>query len=324
MQPLSGQADPQHASDIDASLKDGTFDSIFESWLNKNTSTRPKGVSEARRLRQASAHRFKRDRHKSQRRQQNLQSTFKIAQSLSTLDVWPRGRDIETWNFCAREFTSFVTSFATTGSSPFILHSVFEDRSKPHIQLHVSLQRALGVCAAHGTLGGSNQHFFTQLLDTEVQQLIESSKFGNVPVTYHSVLETQEDGLSDSLSAFRASLARLQSMTLYQIMGLFSNDAGRQRTAQHQEALMASWTRELLLQIQVLELQSKSSSLSFSISPINSSLGTAGPDEGQYEDPLESESLPDSLAFLQDNMPLQREEVMSAYRTIVISYLVRM
>ena len=229
-------------------------------------------------------------RHRKQRRRASQQARqTSIAPPLQ--GIWPRGCEVETWSFCAKELLSFVTLFATTATSPFILQPTDNG-------LHASLQRALGVCAASCTL---SEPPFDQLLEAEMQHLINASVVGDMSVV-------PEDAYSQALFAFRQNLARLQAMVLYQIIGLFSTNLVRQHRAKQNEALMASWTRELLLCIQLLELKSKVKMWMFPYSNLNN-----------YQSVREE---PPVLSSTHD-MPLQKEEIESAYRTILVSYLAR-
>lgn len=229
-------------------------------------------------------------RHRKQRRrafQQARQTS--IAPPLQ--GIWPRACEVETWNFCAKELLSFVTLFATTATSPFILQPTDNG-------LHATLQRALGVCAASCTL---RELQFDQLFEAEMQHLISTSVVGDLSVV-------PEDAYSQALSAFRHNLARLQAMVLYQIIGLFSTSHVQRHRAEQNEALMASWTRELLLCIQLLELKSKVKMWMFPRSNLNT------PQPVREESPVLSSS---------HGMPLQKEEIESAYRAILVSYLAR-
>ncbi|KAH7308618.1 hypothetical protein B0I35DRAFT_98998 [Stachybotrys elegans] len=155
---------------------------------------------------------------------------------------WPRGRDIETWTFCARELLSFVRSFATTASTTFIRQNKSLVEAQP---LSPALQRALGVCAAHDTLGSGNLPVFNQILDSEVHNLMHGAEFGWV----------SEDLLTmgpehQLLADFRRDLEWTQAMTLYQIIRLFSPDAVQRKNAENQMPLLATRTRGFLVRVQ--------------------------------------------------------------------------
>ncbi|KAM5386396.1 hypothetical protein ACJZ2D_000359 [Fusarium nematophilum] len=302
-----------HVSEAD--MWNDTLASLFEPSLDENTSSgsrceegRPCGTSR---------HHRKRRHRRSQQAGQEPQPLPSIARALSINEIWPRGRDVKTWNFCARELLSFVRTFASTATNPFILTPAPQDNSIPHSKLHSSLQKALGVCSAYCTLSDANPAVFGHLLEDEVQHLVESSK-SEAMRAYPNISDIHGVGIDVAIFAFREDLARLQTMSLYQIMGLFSNDVGRQRLAKQHEALLASWTRELLLRIQMLELLSKA----VPSSPPCSTT-TEGPlvnDEDQGREQLSDGGV---LHLSWNQRPLQREEVESAYRTVLVSYLAR-
>ncbi|KAF4455932.1 C6 finger domain-containing [Fusarium albosuccineum] len=229
--------------------------------------------------------------HQRKRRHRACQQTRQTSIPLPLQDIWPRVREVETWKFCAKELLSFVTLFATTATSSFILQPAGN-------RLHTSLRRALGVCAASYTL---SEQPFDQLLEDEMQHLTEASTVGDMSVM-------PGDAYSQTLSAFRQHLARLQAMALYQIIGLFSDNTRRQRRAKQHEALMASWTRELLLCIQLLELKSKEETPIFRDFDLNNP-------ESVTEGPPAFSSC--------HNTPLQKEEIESAYKTVLVSYFAR-
>lgn len=312
--PSEPQPPVRETCEQEANIENETLESLLGR-LDQSTCISGRSVDEARGDRQVSRHRRKQHHRNSQRIRESIPRT------LTANDIWPRGHDAETWNFCAGELMSFVTSFAATASSPFILHPALHLRIKPHVQLHCSLQRALGVCAAHSTLGDQGRLVLSQLLETEVQQLAESSKSSNTLAYHPPISRTHEINSNSALFAFREALARVQAMILYQIIGLFGDVAGRQRPSKQHEALMASWTRELLLHLQVIELQPKTVPPSSWTSSPSSSLDTDEIDGAR--DHETGQSHPDALPSLRDTMPLQEEEIWSAYRTILVSYLVR-
>lgn len=315
--PCEPQPPVRQISEQEGNIEDETLESLLGPWLDQSTCIRSRSVGKARGDSQVSRHRRKQYHRNNQRIRES------IPRALPAHNIWPRGQDVETWNFCAGELMSFVASFAATASSPFILHPALRLRIKPHVQLHYSLQRALGVCAAHSTLGDQGRLVLSQLLETEVQQLIESSRSGSTLAYHPSISDTRESKSNSALFAFREALARIQAMILYQIIGLFGAVAGRHRPGKQHETLMASWTRELLLHIQVIELQPKTVPPSSWTSSASSSLDTDELDGAQYHESVSGEPLPDALPLLCDTMPLQEEEIRSAYRTILVSYLVR-
>ncbi|KAF4473207.1 hypothetical protein FAGAP_13364, partial [Fusarium agapanthi] len=233
-----------------------------------------------------------------------------IDPTLQAHEIWPRGRDTKTWQFCARELLSFVNVFATTATNSFILQPVASPNSSNHTELQSSLQRALGFCATACTLTDSTRGILDQMLETEMQHLV--SGFG-----LHNVLSYDA-----TLSAFRQDLARLQAMVLYQITALFSTSARQQFLAKKYEPLVASWSRELLLRIQVLELQKKET-LTPTFLPIEL-LNPSATDLEAYPDERPVRESPENAApLLLYDEPLDNSEIDSAYRTILISYLAR-
>ncbi|KAF5554640.1 hypothetical protein FMEXI_1922 [Fusarium mexicanum] len=227
-----------------------------------------------------------------------------------THDIWPRGRDTKTWQFCARELISFVNTFATTATNSFILQPVASGSDSTNAELPLSLQRALSVCATSCTLAGSNRGILDQILETEMQNMLTGSGFLNA------------SGYDATLAAFRQDLAQLQAMVLYQIITLFSTSARQQCLAMEHVPLVASQSRELLLRIQVLELERKNT-LSSPFLPLES-LSPSVTDLGAYATDRPIRELPESSAPLPlHDKPLHKSEIDSAYRTILISYLAR-
>ncbi|KAH6886804.1 hypothetical protein B0T10DRAFT_490367 [Thelonectria olida] len=304
-----------HSLPWDANIWDGALISFNEGPNSRSTANT--GYSE--RTRRRRRHHLQ----SSQRTRQSVQLVSNIPPTLSTHEIWPRGRDFETWHFCARELISFVGSFATTASSPFIVQPSGQFSASSHLGLHSSLQKALGVCAAYCTLDKAHRHVFQRMLETEIQLLVESSKTGDTQPNCPSSSGIHGHGLNQVLVAFRQDLARLQTMTLYQIIGMFSTDAGRRRLAKEREALLASWTRELLLRIQVLAPQSNVIPSFCSNSSTFPDLSTNDPDDAHDQHSIIDDSHLDSTSLSWYEAPLQQEEMVSAYRTILASYLVR-
>ncbi|KAH7158286.1 hypothetical protein DER46DRAFT_558612 [Fusarium sp. MPI-SDFR-AT-0072] len=238
--------------------------------------------------------------------QLRMRSTSVIGSSLQAHQVWPRGQDIATWQFCARELLSFVNVFATTASNSFILQPFASSNSISHNGLPLPLQRALGICATAYTLTESGQNILDQMLETEMEHLV--NEFGSHGVSIRE--------------AFRQDLARLQAMVLYQTIALFSTRARQQLLAKKYEPLVASWSRELLLRIQVLELHKKDTPMS----PFLQS-------EGLEDCAATMESAPDTVsgrefpgtkaAVVPYDKPLHESEIDSAYRTVLTSYMAR-
>lgn len=195
----------------------------------------------------------------------------------SYLEPWNRAEEVETWRFCANEMLSYVSLYARAGSSPMM-----SQRTPATTKVAPVLAKALGICAAHETLGGTQRGLFDEMLDREMEELIESSTAAE-----YSIMDQQRS--LDTIVG--KSVARLQALILYQIIRLFSDKTRDVAKAKAQEALLASWTRELQLQIQLLQQTSPTYDSSPSIGPV----------------PL----------------TVDREVLESAYRTILISYEVR-
>ncbi|KAF6809526.1 C6 finger domain-containing protein [Colletotrichum plurivorum] len=195
----------------------------------------------------------------------------------SYLGPWSRAEEVETWKYCANEMLSYISLYARTGSTPMM------PRTSPGTaELAPVLAKALGICAAHETLGGSQRVLFDQMLDREMEELVESSAAAE-----YSIMD-QHRSLEVTVAK---SVSRLQALILYQIIRLFS-DRGRDLSkAKAQEALFASWTRELQLQVQLLQ----------QTLPACSGVSSIGP-------------APPSI---------DRDVLEAAYRTILISYEVR-
>jgi hypothetical protein len=154
-----------------------------------------------------------------------------------------------------------------------------------------------------------------QILQTELSQLIDSSKSGDaqaMPI----ILGQQKDRFDDAVAVFRDDLARLQAMVLYQIMSLFGRSLRLRQYAEELEPLLASWTRELLLKTRMLDLHQQMPEAS----PPAPSMSTSTDLDSLAID-LVSRDEPDANQLIG---PLFKdEELESAYRTILISYLMR-
>ncbi|KAK1957463.1 hypothetical protein LY78DRAFT_663586 [Colletotrichum sublineola] len=163
--------------------------------------------------------------------------------SNAILGPWNKFDDIATWRYCANEMLSYISLYATHGTSP-----IAPSTNQVSTELDPVLKRALGVCAAHETI--IQKHIFDQLLDHELEQLATSSL--SAPA-YDARWQRQR-----SETILREATARLQALIMYQIIRLFSDRARDFRKAAAYEALFASWARELQLQVRVLQQQMQS------------------------------------------------------------------
>lgn len=219
--------------------------------------------------------------------------------------MWSRGQDTPRWKFCANEVLSFVHLFSRTGSAPFLvtressLDSITESTPVP-------LLRAMGVCAAYVTANESGRLAFEQLLEMEAKAVVESSNSEYF----------EFDPSQSQLDKLRAELVRVQVMTIYHIICLFSPSRRMRLLAESQEALVISWTRHLLLRLQALEKESElspscesssASSSAFSASPVWRSV------DGADMRPVSAFDNPARL---------YKEVTTSAYKTILMAHLV--
>ncbi|KAF4334214.1 hypothetical protein FBEOM_11956 [Fusarium beomiforme] len=284
---------------------------LSSSLINDINCNQNSGADLSQRTGDAQRHRRKAYSRLCQQDLLRLRSTPDIGQALQTHEIWPRGRDTATWQFCAKELLSFVNAFATTASNPFILQPVASPNSNEYTQLPLSLQRALGVCATAYTLTESSRDVLDQLLETEMEHL--AGDFGS-----HSV-----SNYDPTISIFRHDLARLQAMVLYQIITLFSTRARQQLLAKKYEPLISSWSRELLLRIQVLGLQKKGTGSPCLLQTERRHNSAANTQEtfGDIGSVIE---FPEAkVPLLPHEKPLHESEINSAYRTVLISYLAR-
>ncbi|GJC95844.1 C6 finger domain-containing protein [Colletotrichum higginsianum] len=160
--------------------------------------------------------------------------------SKAVLGPWVRFEDEATWRYCANEMLSYISLYATSGTSP-ITGSMSGESSI----FSPVLGRALGICAAHGTLVGTQGRVFNQLIDRELEDLVAASQ--SAPV---------HDGRWERRyfeAVVMDTTARMQALTMYQIIRLFSDKARDLQKAAAHEALFASWARELQLQVQMLQ-----------------------------------------------------------------------
>ncbi|KAK2060138.1 hypothetical protein LY76DRAFT_426335 [Colletotrichum caudatum] len=180
--------------------------------------------------------------------------------SNAILGPWNRFDDVVTWRYCASEMLSYISLYATRGTSPVatITNQVSAD-------LDPVLRRALGICAAHGTLTQTQKHVFDQLLDHELEQLAVLSQ--SAPV-YDARWQRHR-----SETMLRETTARLQTLTMYQIILLYSDRVQDFRKAAAHEALFASWTRELQLQVHLLQQRTQPAG-----NTTNVGFGFEGPD----------------------------------------------
>ncbi|KAK2031009.1 hypothetical protein LX32DRAFT_297488 [Colletotrichum zoysiae] len=181
--------------------------------------------------------------------------------SNSILGPWNRFDDVVTWRYCASEMLSYISLYATRGTSPIATIT-----NQASTDLDPVLRRALGICAAHGTLTQTQKHVFDQLLDYELEQLAVLSQ--SAPV-YDARWQRHR-----SETILRETTARLQALTMYQIILLYSDRVQDFQKAAAHEALFASWTRELQLQVHLL-LQQRTQSAG---NTTNVGFGFEGPD----------------------------------------------
>ena len=227
---------------------------------------------------------------------------------------WPRGADRDTWMFCADELLSFVQGFARTGSTHFI--QPFPGVENPDGKL--VLHRALGVCAARETLGEEGRGTFEALLDAEVAQLVDASMSGP---TSTLVGPGVDGGMAELAALFRMELSRLQAMVLYQTIRLFGPSHDQRKMGQELEPLLAAWTRELLIKIHMLEAHSQQKHAS---PPMSSDQAASdGPSSESASTPIPNNNPDDHQQTAQDADCLTHAEIQSAYRTILVSYLIR-
>lgn len=168
------------------------------------------------------------------------------ALSGAMLGPWSRFEEVDTWKYCANEMLSYILLYAKTGSTPMMVatQQIFP-------RLDPVLGKVLGVCAAHETLSESHGHLVDQLMDRELQDLVNTSTLAS---DYDMTGQRR-----DLCSIMWEKVARLQALIMYQIIQRFSNKTGDAQKAMTQEALFVSWTRELELQVQLLQqLQSSS------------------------------------------------------------------
>ncbi|KZL77187.1 C6 finger domain-containing protein [Colletotrichum tofieldiae] len=175
--------------------------------------------------------------------------------SSTVLGPWTKFDDVETWHYCASEMLSYISLYATSGASPIIAFT-----NQVSTELDPVLGRALGVCAAHGTLALTQRHMFDRLLDQELEDLAVLSQFAPVYDTgwQWRRLET----------LLMEATARLQALIMYQIIRLFSDRARDFQKAAAHEALFASWVRELQLQVQILQQKPQSCGNTTIIGPV--------------------------------------------------------
>lgn len=239
---------------------------------------------------------------------------------LSLTPIWNRGADTETWNFCARQLLSCVGTFSKAASNPFILQmpSVMTGLG----DRHMTLQRALGLCAAHETLAKSNRPVFEALLNMEISQLINMSTHGNfaaIPINTNS--ESAE--LRSFMDSYSEDLSRLQAMVLYMTMQSFSPSSQQRQLAESLQPILVSWTRELLVKTQVLENYHEENFHHVHASNLIYTDCHEKLSSGQFAD----SSKPSSLAeepYTEFKQTVAYDKIIeSAYRTVLVSYLIR-
>ncbi|KAK1993575.1 hypothetical protein LX36DRAFT_661378 [Colletotrichum falcatum] len=156
------------------------------------------------------------------------------------LGPWNKFDDTATWRYCASEMLSYISLYAAHGTSPIATFT-----NPGSAEPNLVLGGALGVCAAHETLARTRKHVFDQLLDHELEQLATLSQ--SAPA-YDARWQRHR-----SETILGEATARLQALTMYQIIRLFSDRARDFRKAAAYEALLASWTRELQLHVHMLQ-----------------------------------------------------------------------
>ncbi|RFU73447.1 c6 finger domain-containing [Trichoderma arundinaceum] len=230
---------------------------------------------------------------------------------LADFSFVPMLHDADRWTFCANKMVSYIGTFSKTASTDFIT---------PY-NLQSPLTAALGLCAAHMTLTGSGRVILDKLIEAEIDNLIwYVPQRTTLSVTDLSTCGDVKNCFTptNDLQFFREELARVQAMTLYQIMRSFASDATQRRQAAQHEPLLAAWTTSLQERIHKLlcttdqNIPNRSvSSFSALIRPEQSAWGPAN---GHY-------ARLDDCTF--DSGPLREDELESAHRTILISYFVR-
>ncbi|WDK15312.1 C6 finger domain-containing protein [Colletotrichum graminicola] len=165
--------------------------------------------------------------------------------SSTILGPWNKFDDVATWRYCASEMLSYISLYATYGTSPIAAIT-----SQVSTDLDPVLRRAVGVCAAHGTLTQTQKHVFDQLLGHELEQLATLSQSAPVYDARWQRLHSE--------TILRETTARLQALIMYQIIRLFSDRAQDFRKAAAYEALLASWAREMQLQVHILQQYTQS------------------------------------------------------------------
>ena len=238
---------------------------------------------------------------------QSIRSFSRIRPYQPTLDYWPRGLDIKTWAYCAKRLLSFVDSFSCTAYTPFILG--------PKRQVgtaRIPLQKALGICAAYKTLNGKNRPLLYEMIGTEVDHLTRSARPSSTFAFSGSLGRNRHD-IKNLIDSFREELARLQALTLYQIIRLFSPDAEQRFLAESCEPLFSSWTDVVMMRLQLLEIRLGGP---FTIPPLFNFKDVTC-------DQTPEEQNISSAAEAMEQAELLSEEMECAYRAILVSYFVR-
>jgi hypothetical protein len=175
-----------------------------------------------------------------------------------TYNPWPQGRDVTTWRFCAQELLAMVTWYSKTATAPFIrqgpLMSAIDATAATlgATSWQPSLQRAVGVCSAHESLSGAQHALVSQMVETEIGELQanSASSFHMPPL----IASSEELSITEYAATFKQELARLQALTLYLIIGLYSLNA--RSFAEKYEQTLASWTNALLVRVQTMQIHS--------------------------------------------------------------------
>jgi hypothetical protein len=188
----------------------------------------------------------------------------------------------------------------------------------------MALQRALGVCAAHETMAKLNRPVFEQYLDMEVLQLMKASSYGS-SAAFPLTLDRESAEFHCFLTTCSEDLSRLQAMVLYAIMRLFSPSPHQRHMGESLQPILTSWARELLIKTQMLETCQKQSTqhyYSSTLDVINNDFhGGVFSNQGEvFSNPFST--IPEHYEATERGELLDNV-IESAYRTVMVSYLVR-
>ncbi|KAK8054997.1 hypothetical protein PG993_000224 [Apiospora rasikravindrae] len=146
----------------------------------------------------------------------------------------------ESWQWLIDELKRCPRDLATRGETLFLHKELYRDA------LPSSIRAVVGVSAIFALLNDNNRQMLFRLVDAEVLELLQTAP---------PILDTNadSDGRSGSRNGYSSNgltlveeLARLQALTLYQMMRMFAGGLEQRVVVEQQHGLLTTWALRLL------------------------------------------------------------------------------